>query len=80
MMQAPPANELGGKNAAAIDRRAISWSRSLQSAEDLFEARVEQITLGQQVRLEPRFGVATCLRAFDQDQGGRSGHGQIAIL
>jgi hypothetical protein len=30
--------------------------------------------------LEPRFGVAACLRALDQDQGGRSGHGQIAIL
>ena len=80
MKQAPPTNERGGKNAAAIDRCAISWSRALQSAEDLFEARFEQITSGQQVGLEPRFGVAACLRAFDQDRGRRSGHGQIAIL
>ena len=80
MMKAPPTNALGGKNAATIDRCAIFWSRSLQSAEELFEPRVEQITSGQQVGLEPRFGIAACLRAFDQDQGGSSGHGLIAIL
>jgi len=73
-MQAPPTQRTGRQNAAAIDRCAIFWPRSLQFAEDLFEARFEQITFGQRVGLEPRFGVAACLRA------GRSGHGRIVIL
>jgi hypothetical protein len=80
MMQAPPTNALAGKMQQRLIAVPFSWSGSLQSAEDLFEAGVEQITSGQQVGLEPRFGVAACLRAFDQDRGRRSDHGQIAIL
>ena len=73
MMQAPPTNAL---ERHTMQQRliAVPLPGRDRFAEDLFKRR------GQQVGLEPRFGVAACLRTIDQDQGGSSGHGRIAIL